>query len=326
MNSATDQPGYPGEGIREREISFENGDTILAGTLFLPPTAGPHPAVAMLQGSGSADRDNFGYFRPIREHFARHGVAALCYDKPGVGGSSGDWREQSFHDRAAEALAATRFLQGQPEIAQRRVGLWGLSQGGWVAPLAASVSGDVAFVVTVSGPGVSPAEQVVYDVETRMRADGRPEEEVARGVAYVNALVGAVRRKESYEAVEASVLREARGEPWYGYFPVPDARLWGFFLRSDPDYDPAHALERVACPVLAVFGELDVLVPAPKSAGIFEGALRRGGNPHFTVRVFPGANHGIGTEDYIDGPEDLAPGYLELMTDWILRRAGRGSG
>ncbi len=317
MSSMTDE-ATAHEPPHRREVRFRHGDVALAGALYTPATAGLHPAMIMIQGSGSADRDNFGYFPPIRAHIVRHGIAVLCFDKPGTGDSSGDWRAQSLQDRADEALAAVGCLRGQDDIAPGRVGLWGFSQGGWVTPLAASLSRDIAFIIPVSGPGVSPAEQNAYDIAHNMRADGLPEEQIARGVAYVEALMDAARRKDSYERVEHAVLRAARAAPWYRYFEIPDAALWDFFLRGDPDYDPVPALERVRCPVLAIFGECDRQLPARVSAEIFERALRRGGNPDVTVRVFPAANHGIAIAD----PVGLAPGYLDLMTDWLRERVG----
>ncbi len=97
-----------------------------------------------------------------------------------------------------------------------------------------------------------------------------------------------------------------------------DAEPWGFFLRGDPDYDPATVLEGVRSPVLAIFGECDQQLPTGKSAAIFEQALRKGGNPAVTIGVFAHADHGIKIAD----PEGFAPGYLELMTDWIREQIG----
>ena len=281
----------------------------------------------MLHGSGDSDRDGNGYFPPVREHFLRRGIAVLCYDKPGVGGSSGDWRRQNGYDRADEALAAVRFLRGHGAIDRARVGLWGISQGGWIAPLAASIDPAVAFVVAVSGPGVSPAEQNAYDVETRMRADGWEEDRVRRAVAYVRALMRSAAANESYGRVEETLLRAARGEPWYGYFELPDAEMWAFFAgEGKVDFDPEPVLERVAQPLLAIFGERDQLVPVARSVEVYERALTGAGNRDFTIRVFPGANHGIGLTDRQTEPEHFAPGYLDLMAGWILERFGRTRG
>jgi len=311
----------------KRAVSFPDGEALLAGTLTMPPTCAPLAGVVMIQGSGPADRDNSGYFVPIRDHLARHGIAVLCYDKPGIGGSSGDWRGQTLRDRAVEALAALHFLQGRDDVGPTRVGLYGHSQGGWAVPLAASMSRDVAFVVAVSGPGVCPAEQGVYAVEHGMRADGWSEDQVAEAVAFVARVVDAARRDEDFASIEPA-LRRARDHAWFAslpkYFPIPDAELWGFSRRRDPvtdrafvDYQPVPVLERVTCPVLAIFGQLDWVVPVERSAAIYETALTRAGNQHFAVTVFPKADHRIRIAD----PDDFAPGFLDAVTGWILRHA-----
>src|SRR5262249_58614384 len=119
----------------QQEVSFRSGDNTLKGSLLLPKTRGPHPAVAFVHRSGSLDRNDWTLHPALREHLAQHGIASLSWDKPGVGASSGDWTQQSFQDRGQEAIAAVKFLQGRPEINARRVGLWGISQGGWICPL-----------------------------------------------------------------------------------------------------------------------------------------------------------------------------------------------
>lgn len=300
-----------------RPVTFHDGETLLAGELTLPERHGPHPALAMIHGSGATDRTNLGFFPPIRDHFVAHGIAVLCFDKPGVGASTGDWTRQRFpDDRVAEALAAVEFLSGCDDVDPGRVGLWGVSQGGWVVPLAAARSGGaVAFVVSVSGPGVSPGTQNVHDVETSMREGGHDEADVRRGVADVSALMRASAADLPFEEVERTILRAAGDAPWRGYFDVSDADQWEFLRRTDMAYDPAVALERVTCPILALFGEHDPRLPVAESVAVFEQSLRRAGNPDATVTVFPGAGHQITV-----GPDRrFAPGYLETMSAWLTR-------
>lgn len=306
-----------------RQVRFLDRGAVLAGELSAPEGPGPHPAVAMIHGSGPTDRTNLGFFPPIRDHLVAHGIAVLCFDKPGTGESTGDWTRQTFpDDRVVEALAAVEFLGACEEVDPGRVGLWGVSQGGWVVPLAASKSSTVAFAVTVSGPGVSPGAQNVHDVETGMRADGYPEEEVRRGGDYVRALMRASRRDLSYEDVARRILRPAEGQPWTGYFSVPDADRWEFLRRSDESYDPTLALERLTCPILSLFGEEDPRLPVAESVAAFQRALRRAGNPDVRIEVFPGAGHQITI-----GPDRrFAPGYLETMSAWIARVAGLPGG
>ena len=134
--------------IPERQVSFKNGETTLAGTLVLPRSKGPHPAVVFIHGSGPAPR---AQYRLIADFFALNGIASLIYDKRGCGDSTGDWHTSGFNDLAADALAGLELLRNRPEINNRQIGLWGISQGGWLVGLAASQSTNVAFIINVSG-------------------------------------------------------------------------------------------------------------------------------------------------------------------------------
>src|SRR5262249_19172133 len=112
---------------KEEDVTFQSGGFTLAGTLRLPMTKGSHAAVFLLQGSGDADREAESFYA---DYFARQGIATLVYDKRGVGRSGGDYRDESFDDFAADALAGVHYLQSRTEIDGKRVGLRGRSHGG----------------------------------------------------------------------------------------------------------------------------------------------------------------------------------------------------
>ena len=157
-------------------VRFQNGEVSLAGTLVTPGSKGPHPAVVFIHGSG---RDTLG--SSFADHFAKYGIAGLVYDKRGTGESTGEFPRDaisSFGDLANDALAGLAFLQSRDEIDANRIGFWGGSQGGWVGPLAASRSDNVAFVISVSGPGVDAHTQMNFAVPNLLRADGRTEREI----------------------------------------------------------------------------------------------------------------------------------------------------
>src|SRR5262249_55498938 len=137
-----------GPAPREEAVVFHNGAVRLAGTLLLPRTDKPVPAVVFVHGAAYHDREDN---REEAEFFARRGIAALIYDKRGCGASTGDWTAASQFDLAEDALAAIRLLKGRPEIDKRHLGLWGMSQGAGVIPLAAVRSPDIAFLIAVSG-------------------------------------------------------------------------------------------------------------------------------------------------------------------------------
>ena len=145
---------------------------------------------------------------------ARRGVAVLRYDPPGVGRSTGDLRFETLDDRASEALAAVEYLRSRPDIDADRVGLWGVSQGGWVTQMAAARSRSVAFVVSVSGAGISVAEQQVYSVDAQSRAAGFSRDDVARAGLFARLLVDWQLTRPAYREQNRAQVRRlgpARG-------------------------------------------------------------------------------------------------------------------
>jgi len=116
------------------------------------------------------------------------------------------------------------------------------------------------------------------------------------------------------------LLDGARGASWYGYLSIDAAEDWGGMSRFVTErYEPSEALAMARCPFLAIFGALDVLVPAWESAAIYSRALREAGNQDGTIVVFPQGNHRI----QIDRGRAFATGYLDMLGDWVARRASR---
>ncbi len=160
VRDATRLPEY---GYNVAGISFSNAELALAGTVYEPLSGGPHPAAVFIHGSGASDRDNLWY-QAIVHHLVSDGIAVLLPDKRGTGQSEGDWTIASFSDFAADALAGVEALAERTRIGADRIGLVGISQGGWIAPLAAHLSERVAFVVNVSGSTVTPNRQLVHEL------------------------------------------------------------------------------------------------------------------------------------------------------------------
>ena len=303
------------------DITFAWGDNTLAGTLHLPASSPPHPVVLMLQGSGPADRDADGYFLPIRDVFLSRGIAAFSFDKPGIGASTGDWRDYALNGRADQALAAIALLRGHAAVDPGRVGVWGQSQGGWLVQMLAARLPDLAFAVANSGAAIGVEEQDRAGCEQTMRAAGKAEEEIARALAFIDAVHAAALRGDDYATAERQLLAPARGQPWYGYLAFDDEKDWQGVCRFVTEqYDPPAAIRRARCPFLAIFGTRDVLVPAWQSAAIYDRALREAGNRDATLAIFPQGNHRIRIEE----TGEFCTGYLDLLGDWVARRVGTG--
>ena len=315
--------------MRLEELTFANGDTRLAGTLVVPAGEGPHPAVAIVDGSGPGVR-NDPYFLALADLFGSIGFATLVWDKPGCGDSTGDWLKQDLDDRATEAIAAVRYLRGRSDIKTDAVGLWGISQGGWVSPLAASLSSDIAFVIAVSGPAISPAEQELFRVEHELRADGFPAEDIEKAVGFYSAGLQMLREGFTFDAImEALGAEGVQDETSLQY--IGDLEPTQIeFMRRIMDYDPRPVLRQVTCPFLGIWGETDRLLPALLTVEAFRQELTSAGNQDITLKVFAEADHGIytsetGSRKEADarrqrGERHFAPGYFALMQDWLSER------
>jgi pimeloyl-ACP methyl ester carboxylesterase len=335
------QPPFPYE---VSEVTYANGPITLAGTLTSPSQGGPFPAVVLLSGSGPQDRNEevMGHkpFLVLADHLTRAGIAVLRVDDRGVGGSSGSVSEATSQDFAGDVLAGVAFLKSRPRIDAKRIGLIGHSEGGIIAPIAASRSGDIAFVVMLAGTGVPGDEVLRHQMSRIARASGMDEgklrtilDEQDKLLSLVEAGADdkAVREQlrklvsaQLGEATSGSMLEDGvnqamvqMGSPWFR-----------FFLQ----YDPRAALRNVRVPVLVLNGELDLQVDPAQNVPEIRKALEEAGNKEYTVTVLPGLNHlfqkaGTGSPLEYDAIEEtMNPAALDAVREWILARVGAGSG
>jgi uncharacterized protein len=306
-----------------RELSFHHGDNRLVGDLHLPPGASPEstvPAVVMVAGSGPSSGAYARNWEDIGERLAAVGLATFGYDKPGCGASTGDWTRLTLHDRAQESLAAVAALAAQPEVDGNRIGLFGGSQGGWVAPLAAAASDSVKAIVSISGPGVSVAESEEYQVEAEGEREGYPPEEIAEALALYRRVLARLRAGDEPADILAGEIH-LLGSRVAELAEVTSVKELEFFGRI-ADYDPVPALESLRCPILAIFGSDDVHVPTKASIAAYEAAFARSGHTRHDIVVFPGADHRILVADPTTGQPRRAPGLFELIATWLARTLG----
>jgi pimeloyl-ACP methyl ester carboxylesterase len=302
---------------RREEVTFRNGDITLAGTLTLPSGDSPHPAVIFVHGSGAASRERNRFYADL---FARHGIATLIYDKRGVGASTGDWRYVHLSDLAEDALAGVRMLKSRRDINPNQIGIFGGSQGGWVAPLAASRSNDLAFVITSAGSAFSPTQLAKWRSITYVRNAGYPDEVVERVSALMDLQFDLICREgweRGWEKYEAE-LRQVRNEAWYPLLSAvrnPLNGSWFMPYTASIDFDPVPVYENLNVPVLAILGEADPLVPAQGTTAILE-RIQREKNKDITIAVLAGADHNMNRPT---GARPV-PEYAETMISWILRR------
>jgi len=284
---AAPTPAPAANGVTMRELTFANGDVALAGTLHLPPGAGPFPAVVIMHGSGPDSRVPY---IPDAQMLADAGIAAFIFDKRGTGQSGGDWRRASLDDLMADGLAAVTLVQSQPEIDLAKVGLLGSSQGAWLAPFMAARDSRVAFFVQVTGSATPLANQELWGTGNALKSLGFSDRAIRTAMKTTH------------------LLYSARGLIRAGILPLGD--LW--FVTYDPTLDPAAAWANIRVPALVLYGAADPTVPSETSLHIVREALAQGGHPDSRVVVFPDLGHALG------GPaRNTDPAYTSVVTGWI---------
>jgi pimeloyl-ACP methyl ester carboxylesterase len=319
--------------IRCEEVTFKNGDVTLAGTLLIPAAkskGAKHSAIVFTHGGGPQLREVFwglGYL------YAARGFAVLSYDKRGVGKSTGNWGEASFEELAEDAVAAARFLQARTDIAANQIGFWGQSQGGWIAPLAASRFPDAAFAIALSGGGLSPAEQELFDTEYELSKAGYTANEVNDALAFQklkNEIIASPDRWDEYAKARAL----AKDKKWFRH---PGIDIRGPEKRDDPFwthmrrfyvYDPLPTLQTLNAPLLALFGELDTPEAVKANVRAISQILDQAGRRDYTVKVYPNGRHNL-MEVPPDNPDEFVrlkrfpPGLFETMVDWTTTQLRR---
>ena len=324
--------------VAREEVTFKNGDVTLAGTLLLPAAKGKRSAIVFTHGGGPQLREVFwglGYL------YAARGFAVLSYDKRGVGKSTGNWGAASFEDLADDAVAAAKFLQARTDIAANQIGFWGLSQGGWIAPLAASRFPDAAFAIALSGGGLSPAKQEMFDSEYELSKAGYTADEVKDALAFQklkNEIIASPFSPSSNAKWDeyARARATAKDKKWFRH-PGIDVR--GPEKRDDPFwthmrrfyfYDPAPTLRASKAPLLAIFGELDTPEAVKANVSAIRQIMDRARRGDYIVKVYPNGSHNL-MEVLPDNPNEwvrrkrFPPGFFEMMVDWTatkLRRRG----
>lgn len=267
----------------------------------------------------------------IADYLTRRGVAVLRLDDRGVGQSTGNSTMTGIPEVASDVLAGVRFLKNRKEIDGARIGLIGHSEGGLVAPLAASESPDVAFIVLLAGPGVA-GEQVLYlQADLIMRQAGAADAAIAQNRKIQEFMFNTLRAEQGNNDRQAVIakLREGwkseKGEDPSQPLEKEFARITTPELRSFLFYDAAETLKKLKVPVLAMNGSRDVQVAPRQNLAPMVAALTAGGNSDVTAVELPGLNHLFQhchtcmVTEYGELDESFSPEALELMGDWIAR-------
>lgn len=330
----TPQKPFP---YNEEEVVYENKEAgiKLAGTLTLPKEKENLTAVILITGSGAQDRDETIFehkpFLVIADFLTRNGFAVLRVDDRGVGGSEGKTSEATSEDFAGDVLAGVEFMKTRKEINRVRIGLIGHSEGGLIAPMVATKSIEIAFVILLAGPGII-GEQIIYEQgELISKAAGLTDDQILQNQKMQGAVFNIIKTEtDSAKRIDRLQRTMTNGQYFMqneeqkaavdNQVKTVDNKWFRFFLQ----YDPYPALLKLKCPVLALNGEKDLQVPPKENLAAIEKALTEGGNKNFKTIEIPGVNHLFQTcetgaiTEYAQIEETISPMVLDILLDWIL--------
>ncbi|WP_449063609.1 alpha/beta hydrolase family protein [Planomonospora algeriensis] len=310
--------------LREERVTIPAGPHPLNGVLATPASGrGPFGLVVFVHGDGPVDATHDGFYRPMWEAFARAGYASLSWNKPGVGGSAGNWLDQSMEERAKEVETAIAWARSRHDLDAGRVGLWGASQAGWVLPKVTARVPDLGFVIAVS-PAINWLRQGRYNLLAEMRADGATAAEIRGAVDRSDKTLRLLRAESSFEQYRQAMGGEADGLT---------ADRWRFILRNhtaDATEDLRHpATGRI--PTLLVLAGHDLNVDVAETEAVYRDTLSA-----LQVRRYPDADHSLVRQSLAESelkltltailaPRSLAPaGFFDDMVAF-LRDPGRAT-
>lgn len=318
-------------------FEFASDGNLLRGFIDLPTTAGKHPAIVIVHGSGTTDVTQGGgpyngSYEEMRAAFRSAGIAAVVWDKAGSGCSDGRYiHADDVYARANEVVAAVKALQARDDIDASRIGAWGISQGGWIVPIAAVRSSGIKYLILVSGPGKDFFSTWAYQAMHQLRADGVPEPEAKAAIATMHHALIVMQAggtfeeftKASQPLLKYPVFGKQLGitggtaETYAKGQSPPLMRIW---TTSADTY-----LSELDVPLLAVFGDRDDKIDWRESVRAYREAYERAGNRDLTIKVFEKASHdlfAVSAAKVAQSPSapQLVPGYLDTMIAWLRAR------
>lgn len=307
----------------EERIEFLSMKDTIVGYLSKPDHVSKFPVIVVLHSSGQGHHDN-NLYNHLEKNMNKIGVGVFTYDRRGDGESGGNFKTSSFEVLAKDALQAIETLKRRNDVDSSRIGLFGISQGGWLAPLAYSITKkDISFMILVSSCGVSPAVQMEYSAVTTLKMHGYSENIISKATNLVNLTNAYFRGKVNRELAQKEINKYSN-EEWFNdtYLSqnlpedVSDTK-W----IHEMDFEPRPYFESVDIPLLLFYGQKDRWVPIQESINVWTNALKVSGNYDFTIHQINNSGHFM----IVDEDTNLSQGiisneYTILLSKWVISK------
>jgi len=326
--------------IYEEEVTIRNGEIQLAGTFSRLTEQKRYPVVIFITGSGKQDRDEniFGFkiFKVISDKLVKNGYATLRLDDRGVGGSTEiPGISETIFDFASDIEAAIMFLKEREDVDTTAIGLLGHSEGAIVAFVIASKHKDIAFLISMAGPTLRGDSLIIEQIRLQMVEQNAPDSLIQETLSQQREIYNIIRNNGDFERARQILYQQAKKQ--LEYFPEEissqitktmierNIQLQLESIRSDwfrtfIDTDPLVYIEKVQCPILFLFGELDTQVPAKLNSERIK-HLRK--NPKVKIKIVPKANHLFQKAktgypyEYAILPKKFTQGFFESIEIWL---------
>lgn len=327
------------------DITFENkkAGINLAGTLTLPKKEGVFPVVILISGSGPQNRNEelLGHkpFLVISDYLTKNGIAVLRYDDRGTAESTGDFNTATSADFATDVKSAIAYLKTRKEVNKKKIGLIGHSEGGIIAPMVASTSKDVAFIVLLAGTGIQGDQLLLLQQKLIGKVSGVSDEDLHKIELTNRKAFDIVNKSKSLEQLNIDLTNylkqtlidntgaeKPEGMSDNDFVKLQVKQIANHWMQYFIKYNPTPTLEKVKCPVLALNGGKDLQVPAKINLEAIEEALEKGGNKDITTKKIQNLNHLFqecetgSPNEYSTIEQTFSPIALTEISNWILKK------
>lgn len=329
-------------------VTFKNSNAniSLAGTLTLPEKEGKFPVVILISGSGPQNRDEelLGHkpFLVLSDYLTKNGMAVLRYDDRGVGQSQGDFKNATSADFATDVESAIKFLKTRKEIDKKKIGLVGHSEGGIIAPMVASTSKNVSFIVLLAGTGIRGDKVLLLQQELISKANNVADDKIKKSLHLNSQIYKMIIKSENDQKLVTnltnlmnktldrdSTTKIPNGMTQKDFIAKQISQVTNPWFQYFIKCDPAKTLEKVKCPVLAINGAKDLQVPPKENLSAIKKALSKGKNKNVMIKELPNLNHLFqecetgSPDEYASIDQTFSPTALDIINKWIKKQVGK---
>ncbi len=328
--------------VDTEEFFFTFNNTRYHAEIGKPHKRPSTATIVIIPGHGKTDFVGGAYYYYLRQFFTQLGLTTLVWDKKGCGKSEGVYEHhQSVTSSAEEAIAAIEEYKQKKLPGSERIGLWGISRGGWICPLIIDNYKSIAFWISVSG--TDAFDTFRYMVESNLRIEGRKEDDITVLMKEFDHYMYTLRNGgESYDQFVHST-QKLFSDPFYtslGQKRVSESEFNAapeYYKKSSDQFDKKNGLyifipgfenilRKIECPVLAVFGEKDSQVNWRSTKALYESSIGKNHKASLETKVFPDCNHNImkcktgGLYENLEQSKGApCDGYYETMQVWLVR-------